>query len=815
MPGRFPLTARFLGLCVIPLALAVGAAAWHFRAALPEHEALARVKGVLAPIRVERDAWGVPSIMARTEHDVYFAMGYVHAQDRLWQMEVQRRFAQGRLSEIFGRRTLQQDVWMRTLSLSASAQSAWAVLSPAARDALQAYAGGVNSWLTAQRALPPEFALLGVSPEPWTPIDSLSWMKVFALNLAGNMNRETSQYMAAEALTPGQLSTFFPNGDRPPERPAQASLPELRQQMIMLSRVQQALHNDVLLGGPFVGSNAWVAGRQLTGGQGALLANDPHLGLQIPSPWYPVRQQGGSLVADGMSLVGLPLIVFGKNRHIAWGGTNMMADTQDLYLEQAHPANPRLYRAGAHWHRMSERTETIAVRADFPASLRRAIKPVTLVVRATRHGPVVSDAVGLPGQPIALRWTSLDPGDTTFEAMLELNHARDWPGFKRALRKFVGPTLNMLYADRQGNIGYLGIGKVPVRAHGIGKLPQAAHLQAEWTGDIAPHAMPHAYNPPQGCIVSANNKMMSERYRHFISNDWASPARANRIDQLIRMAAAKGPLTAADFKRMQADTVSLPARRLLALARRLKPGTSSRAAALAYLSAWNGDMGAQGPAPPIFSAWSVQLKRTLFGRAFQADWRVRGRQPQYDALVNNASIDELIDALGSPKSAWCRNAPVFRESQCAQLMLTALDDALSQLNKVAGSEMASWRWDQLHYAYLAHQPFSQVNFLKNMFEWRGPGGGSPDTVNVANGVPDPDGRMRQTFGPSFRQIITMRNDSTELLFMNSAGQSGNPLSAHYADMSPSFSAVRYRVLGNPALTRLLIEPMQPGSRGEP
>lgn len=791
--ASFPLLKRFVLFIFLPVLLLLAAVWHHFRSALPEHEPDRTVAGLAASVKITRDAQGVPHIKAGSDRDVFFAMGYVHAQDRLWQLEVQRRTASGRLAEVFGREALQSDVWLRTLGLHAAARTSWPALSREAQDSLRAYTEGINSWLAANRTLPPEFVLMGVKPEPWTVYDSLAWVKVFSLSLSGNFDREISRYLAAQTLTGRELATFFPGSKEGGPVTVQAPDDATRSNLAAVAGLQRALEASFRIGGKHVGSNAWAVSGKWTRDGAAVLANDPHLGLQVPSQWYPVSQEGDRLKSSGMSLVGLPLVIFGQNSQIAWGSTNMLADTQDIYVEQVNPNDPNAYRAGDGWEPFTVREELIHVKAAFPAQLRRTLKPVAIKVRGSRHGPIISDAVGLLRQPIALRWTALDAGDTTYESFLQLGYARNWNEFTTALQSYVSPALNMVYADRRGNIGYQGVGRIPLRARGDGALPAAGWAgDAEWTGFIPFERMPRTANPASGYIVSANNKVVGDDYPYFISHDWAPPGRAQRIVDLLETARLdKDASMVEHFKRMQADVVSLPAVKMVPLLTALAPRNARQAEALGYLKHWNGAMDADSQAATIFNVWMKHLGRSLFSERLRIDWNRRDQSAYLESLVAGASVDQLHAALADPDSPWCARAGQDPARACRRHMADALDEALAEIARVAGSDMASWRWGSVHEAYYAHTPFSKVKFLDTLFERRVPSGGSADTINVANATLSQSKRYQQTIGATFRQIIALAPQRQTHLYMNSIGQSGNVFSQHYANMVKPFHHAGY------------------------
>ena len=810
MKKSFPLLYRFVVVLVLPLAL-VGLSAWlYLRQSLPDVSGTLHIDGVTAPVQIRRDGRGVPAITAGTDRDVFFAMGFVHAQDRMWQLEVQRRIAQGRLSELFGKDSVSQDMLLRSLGLYGAARTAWDGLAPDARASLQAYTDGINAWLARGQGLPPEFAAFDIVPARWTVYDSLAWLKIFSLNLSRNMTAEIARYHAAQLLSAPEMAVFFGHEGVTPA-PLASGRPDVATALTKLGALYGSLEDTAGLGGKYVGSNAWAVSGALTADGGAMLANDPHLGLQIPSVWYPVVQRGEKLDSAGMSLVGLPLVIFGRNAHIAWGGTNMMADVQDLYFEQGDPKNPAVYRERDAWLPFATRTESIQVRAAFPAFLRPRPKPVEFVVRTSRRGPLVSDVIGMTGQPVALRWTALDPRDDTYTSFLRLNYARDWPSFRAALREYASPALNLLYADRQGNIGFQAIGKIPLRARGDGSLPSAgADGLHAWTGYIPFDELPSAYNPPGGYLVSANNKNSGADYPHFISLDWAPAGRADRIAALIEARkAAGGGFAPADFQRMQADVTSLPARAMLQRLRALQPGSARQREALEYLRHWDGAMLPSSQAATIFNFWMTHFKHSLFEERLHLNWRERTDAGYVDALVDQVSIGDLDALLGSAADTWCRHGQDTAPRACNTLLLRSLDEALAELTRHAGGDMDAWTWGRLQQARYAHLPFSKVRGLDHLFEQRSGGGGSPDTINVASGRFVVSEGYVQTFGASFRQIMQMGGSHPQHLYMNSTGQSGNVLSEHYADMVGAFAGAQLEALpgaGVPA-TQVLTPPV--------
>jgi penicillin G amidase len=795
---RFPLLTRFSVLLLAAAVSVLWFAQSIFNNTLPPAEMVLSGEGLSAPVSIVRDTHGVPHIAASTDDDAFFAIGYVHAQDRLWQLELQRRTIRGELSEVFGKSAVPQDVWFRTLDVYSAAKSAWPALSSEAKASLEKYTAGVNAGIAAQRRLPIEFTILGVKPGVWTEHDSLAWIKVFALDLGANFRLEMTRYIAAQALTSKQMQTFFP--DYPQSAPT-----TLQQTAGNLFRFYRVLAQDLRFGGAAVGSNAWVvAGRHSDNGA-ALLANDPHLGLQIPSPWYVIHAKGHSLNISGMNLVGLPLVIFGRNDHISWGGTNMMADAQDLFFEKTDPQDALRYEVDGRWENFDTRIETIRIRADLPELLHENYEPIKILVRSTRNGPVISDQFQVFDRSVSLRWTALEAGDTSYEAFYRMQFSTDWTDFCDALHYHVAPALNMVYADRMGNIGYIGAGKIPTRKQGLGLLPSPGwNDESAWTGYIPATDLPRLYNPDVGFIVTANNKVTGDDYPYFISRDWASPARARRITQMLEAQLQSGkPLTVDDMKRIQADTVDMEAESLIAeLVAGFSPKNEEQIAALQSLRDWRGDMAGDSQPAAIFNVWMRHLRKRLFERQLRWYWNEPEQAEFFEALQESVSLETIRATLADANSPWCaREAGPNRET-CAEVLQSSLQAALVEIRKLTGNQaMSSWRWEELQTAVYVHRPFSEVKLLRALFERKTGNGGSLNAVNVAAGPFVEKEGFSQQFGSSFRQIISMGENRVGHEYMNSTGQSGNVISRHYADMVEQFLNVRYFRLeiGQPAV----------------
>ncbi len=491
---RRVLTIALIVLLALLIVIPLGG--WlYLRTSLPKTSGTVTVAGLDGRVEIVRDADGVPHVFATTSDDAYFALGYVHAQDRLWQMEFHRRIGAGRLSEMLGDATLGTDKFMRTLGVYRMAQSAYEALDPSTTAIVDAYAAGVNAWLGEGHTLPVEFTILGVTPEPWQPADSLAWAKLMAYDLGGNFDTELLRVRLLQTLGPERTAQLMP--DYPQSGVTIVAANELAPATAdSLLELDSFLQLNLQLGGIDVGSNNWVVAGSRTDTGLPLLANDPHLGSRIPSIWYLVELSGGPLHVTGATFPGLPGVATGHNDSIAWGVTNLGPDVQDLYMERVNPANLNQYEVDGAWVDMVIVEELITVKGED--------EPVRWAARSTRHGPLLSDVSGGTTSPVALRWPALDATDTTITAFANAGTATNWEEFTASLRDYVAPSQNFVYADKEGNIGYYAPGRIPVRAEGHdGMTPVPGwDSQYEWQGWIPFEEMPHAYNPAKWATSS-------------------------------------------------------------------------------------------------------------------------------------------------------------------------------------------------------------------------------------------------------------------------------------------------------------------------
>ena len=523
------------------------------------------------------------------------------------------------------------------------------------------------------------------------------------------------------------------------------------------------------------GSNNWVIHGSRTDSGLPLLADDPHLGASIPSVWYLAEMQGDKLHAVGATFPGLPAVVIGHNEQIAWGVTNVNPDVQDLFAERINPANPNQVEHNGAWEDMVIVEEEIKVSGQE--------EPVRWAARSTRHGPLISDRQDST-TAFALRWTALDLDDTTLDAFLGINYAANWEEFREAMRAYVAPSQNFVFADTQGNIGYFAPGRIPIRKQGDGMLPVPGwNDDYGWEGYIPFDELPQALNPAAGYVATANNRVVGDDYPYLISNDWSEPFRAERITELIEQKSSEGEtIDLADMQAIQADQTSTQVRRLLPFFQSLAPQDDRQQAALAYLKDWDGVMGRDSIAASIYQAWMVHFERAIF------EDDLRGSL--YDAFADSWNSLFVDDVLSDPASgsAWCDNVHTVPAEGCEETARVALDRALDDLAGRMGQNMANWQWEKIHHTQYPHRPFSEVDMLRRFFHRSIPNGGDRYTVNVAPA--DTGDLYNQTHVPSYRQIVDLA-DFNRSLFMTTTGQSGNVLSPHYADFIERHRDVEY------------------------
>jgi len=762
--------AGFGGLLLLVIA-AAAAAYLYLRTSLPTVDGQINVAGLEQPVEVVRDKNAIPHIFAKTEHDAYFAMGFVHAQDRLWQMEFQRRLAAGRLSELIGNRTLPIDRFIRTLGIPQATAEAARRLSPEGRAAFEAYAAGINAFLaTRGGALPLEYILLGGEPEPWRVEDTIGWTKMMAWDLSGNAFDEALRARMAPLVTPEQLAVLWPEYPASELTPKEAAWGELAP---LFREIAGAFPARPV---PGLGSNNWVVSGAHSKSGKPLLANDPHLRLSTPSLWYLAHLSAPGLEVIGATLPGIPTPVLGRTSQIAWGFTNTGPDVQDLFIEHIDPENPKQYLTPDGPKPFVERTEVIKVKDEAD---------VTMVVRETHHGPIITDVLPVAegivgtGQVIAFAWTALAPDDHTAEAGVKLVHAANWDGFLAAARDFRVPEQNMVYADRDGHIGYIAPGYVPIRKSDIGWLPSdGASGDGDWIDAIPFDDLPRRFDPPDGRIVTANNRIVEPDYRYFITRDFSPPYRADRIKELL----AGGDKHDVDsFKAIQQDFRSAGIIKVLPLLLGMAKGETPLAQAmLDRLKTFDGEMDAEKAEPLVVMAWLRELMRGLFADelkdTFEDYWSIR-IAPMESALTAHQAL--------------CDDIATEAKEDCAAIVNAALTRALADLSQRYGNDPAAWRWGIAHSVKASHRVLGQVPLIGHLFEITLPHGGEKDSINAGGfDVTDENDPFGQIHGPGYRAVYDLAEPDNSV-FIQSSGQSGNPLSPYYKSFADLWGAGKY------------------------
>jgi penicillin amidase len=813
--------STYLAVAVVLLMVVLLTTAAAFvRRPVPVTDGEIELPGLDAQVEVIRDDHGIPQIYADTDADLMRAQGFVAAQDRFFEMDFRRHVTAGRLSELFGTELLETDKYIRTMGWRRVAEEEWALLDTETRDALSAYADGVNAYLerNATTEIAVEYTILGLTgldyePEEWEPADSLAWLKAMAWDLRGNMEDEIDRVVASLDHTPEEIAELYPaydteahapivaaggvvdgvfeqnasgNATRNPRRPAYnddvvRALTDLR---AGLDRLPEMLGR-----GNGVGSNSWVVDGEHSSTGLPLLANDPHLGISQPGIWMQMglhcREPSADCTLDsaGFTFAGVPGVIIGHNADIAWGFTNLGPDVTDLYLEQVD---------GDTWIQDGEskpltvRTETIKVRdaEDF-----------TLRVRATEHGPLLSDVstelstmganapTDEPGErangyAVALQWTALQP-TTTADAVLALNRATNWDEFRAAASDFAVPAQNMVYADREGHIGYQAPGLVPIRKSGnTGDMPAEGWISAnDWTGDYIPFdGLPNVLDPEDGYIVTANQAVIGEEYPYFLTNDWDHGFRASRIRQLIE---DEGELSVDEMTRLQLDTANPMAATLVPYLLDIEDlGSSYYSVGQELLAGWDFRQPADSAAAAYYNAvWSNLLRLTFHDDLRQDIWPNGG--DRWFAVVT--------ELLRDPAGPWwddkqTEDVVESRDDILRQAML----DARDELTKLQSLDAGEWTWGHLHQLDLRHGSLGEsgVGPLEWLFnrEGRGVGGGS-STVDAT--AWDASQGYGVTAAPSMRMVVSVA-DFDRSRYINLTGVSGHPGSSHYGDQTELF-----------------------------
>jgi penicillin G amidase len=807
---------------IVVIAILLGAFGVYLtRRSFPKTSGEVKLDGLNSQVDIYRDSFGIPHTYAKTSHDLFFAQGYVHAQDRFWQMDFWRHIGSARLSEMFGESQLDTDIFLRTLGWARIAQQELDSISPDELAILQAYADGVNAYLADHKgsALSLEYAVLklltpGYTPEPWQPLNTLTWGKVMAWDLSSQGETEVEHAILLNILTPEQIAFLFPPypSDHPVIVPdfsvsttSSGSINQTQgiQALVDLTPAFQSLsasmrNMDLVMGptGSDIGSNNWViAGSRTTTGK-PFLANDMHLGEQMPSIWYENGLHCAPKGPDcpyevtGFTFASVPGVVVGHTDRTAWGFTNVGPDVLDLYIEKINPDNPNQYEVNGQWVGMNLVQETIQVAGS---------DPVELTVRYTRHGPIIWDnpddlktiqekwGVDLPATfAITMRWTALEPVNT-IKAVLGIDMAQNWNEFRQAAMNFEVPSQNMVFADIDGNIAYQTPGNIPIRLPGhTGEFPVPGWTDDyEWQGYIPFDQLPTTYNPPAGYIATANNAVVDSSYPYSITTEWDYGFRAARIVELIE--SAPGPIDPAYIQKMHGDDTNASAAYLVPLLMQLDLQDAHLDDMRRLLMGWDYQNQMDSDAAAVYNAfWRAILART-FRDELPEDYWPAGQDNYFEIMRILAQ---------TPDSAWWDDINTTSVETRDDILRLAFSDAVAELEQTLGNDPSRWTWGNLHTITFHNQSLgtSGVAPIEAIFN-RGPyrtSGGSSIVNNTAWNAAETDlTKVYQVVAlPSERMIVDLSNLPASLS-LNTTGESGHAFHPHYDDQIDLWRTIQY------------------------
>ena len=744
-------------------AAGIGAYRELFRRPLPQTEGLVTLAGISAPVEIRRDRWGVPHISAETENDAWFAQGYCHAQDRLWQLELYRRIASGRLAEIAGTEGLAPDRFLRTLGLRRIALAEEAELEGRLAEALAAYCAGINAAATA-RPRPVELRLLGLQFEPWRPADTLTLTKLLAFALSGNWERELLRADLGRALGPelaARIDPGYPQGNPVALTPGAPWEIEGADLAARLDEIRAALG----FAPEATGSNNWAVAPSRSATGGALMAGDPHLSAGMPGITYQVGITVGERFCRGASFPGRLGIVFGQNNDVAWSLTNTIADTMDLFVEQVERDT---YEFEGETRPLDVVEEEIVVKGED--------SPQRFVVRSTHHGPIVNEALGADPRPaLALRWGGLH-GPCVTEASLGILQVTSGPELVASLEPHHAPVSSLIWADRHGSIGFKVIGRVPTRRGASPDLPRPGWTaENEWEEWIPYAEMPESVDPDEGWLVTANNRITPRDYPHHISSDWFDGYRARRIEDVL---SASSEHDLDGFQELQIDKHSAPGLETAHRLARLRPRNQREQAAIERLRSWDGQMDADSVAATIYQAFTLRLAReftraAIRDRDLAARWLDRADNGFLAHVTSPWRWQSHLLAL------WAEGDPELIGREWGDFVLDALRAAMDVLSDEYGPDLNEWRWGRVHALDFPHV-FGAVNpALAKIFSRRLEVGGGQETVCQVGW--DPNDPFKAIWAPAWRMVADP-NDPDASRWQAFTGESGHVASPHYDDL---------------------------------
>ncbi len=709
------------------------------------------VEGLSNPVEILRDTWGIPHIFAKTMEDMFLAQGFVVAQDRMWQLDIWKRTGEGRLAEIVGASAIQRDTLARLLRFRGNWDAEYQSYHPQGREIIEAFVKGINAAISlAANRLPIEFQIMGLKPQPWTPETVVSRMAGFVMTR--NASSEVWRAQMVKALGTQKTEELAPlNPLKKIHVPEGLNLDDIDSSVIALFPGRA----DKLDLKP-VESNNWVVDGAKTNTGKPLLANDPHRPILNPSLRYMVHLNSPGWNVLGAGEPALPGIATGHNEQIAWGITILGIDQQDLYVEETDPQNPNRYRTGDTWSQMQIEKDRIPVKGQAP---------VEVTLKFTRHGPVIHEDPQ-KHRAYALRYVGSDPGTAGYLGALSIHQARNWEEFRKGVEHWKVPSLNLVYADVDGNIGYQGVGLTPVRKNGDGLLPvPGSPSKYEWERFLPMSALPHYFNPPQHFIATANHNVIPQGYAHVLGYELGSSFRYDRIVEVLRRPRF---FTIEDFKKLQHDVMSLPARELVPLLKNVRTDDPELRQATDLLLAWNYWVGKEVAAAAIYEFWFQKLQTNVY--------KQRVPEEAWKLIQEKFSVERVID--------WLKKADPGRD----KILLQSLEEAIKDLKHLMGPDMKKWHWGAVHIAEFNH-PLAASNALKAIFNPLGVARDG-DGLTVGNTGGSAADNFQQRTGASYRHILDTA-DWDRSVGTSVPGQSGQPRSPHYADLISYWAENRY------------------------
>ncbi|HVQ59156.1 MAG TPA: penicillin acylase family protein [Solirubrobacterales bacterium] len=751
------------GVAGTGLAAVATAAAWHWlaRRPLPQQKGTIELDGLAGRVRVRRDRWGVPHIEAEDREDLYFAQGFCHGQDRLWQMDFYRRVVRGRVAEMAGPEGLPVDRLLRTLGIRRVAEREEAELDPALRAQLERFCAGVNAAAAKAPAMPFEMQLLRLEFEPWRPVDILSLGKLLAFGLSTNWERELLRADMLRDLGPELAARLDPT--YPADNPVVMQSPWSGDGLSIVEQID-AVRRTMGLAAEASGSNNWAVSGDLSATGAPLIAGDPHLPPSMPGIWYQVGLRQGDRFVRGASMPGMPGVYMGQNNDVCWTFTNVMADVQDLFVERVEGDN---YLFEDEWKPLETVREEIAVKGR---------DPVVLDVRCTHHGPLVNEALGADeAEPLALSWQTLSE-PTAFAGMFELLDIGSGTELVERLEGHTSPASNLIWADRKGSIGYKLIGRLPRRPGGCPDLPKPGWTgEFEWDGTIPYDELPEVVDPESGFLVTANNRIVGDDYPHHITSEWLDGFRAKRIEQLL---GESDEHDLASFEAMQSDNLSLPGLEAAARLSRLHPSGQRERSAIERLRSWDGRLDPDTIAGTIYQAFLLRLAREV-ARGVIGD---RDLSERWLDRADNGFTPHITSPWrwhSHLMGLWEEADEELIGRPWDELVLEALAGALDDLSERFGPDPEAWRWGRVHEMEFPH-PLGDANpLLHKLLNRRLRAGGAQETVSQI--AYDPNDPYRAVWAPSWRMVADP-TDADRSRWQMFTGQSGHPASPHYDDL---------------------------------